>query len=465
MVNRKTGVLAVAALACIAMAQASARADEARERALETRIGELEKRLDSVSENVRGGYFTANSDLEARISDLERTSLDNKGGMNVIFKNGLKSESDDKAFSYQWYGRIQNDWTWFDADEDAETAVGEMNGGVQFRRVRIGATGTMYGNVKFKSEFDFSGGAASFADVYMELTNCSFGTIRVGHFDEPTTSEQLMSSRFGTFIERNITAQAFAPQRNTGIMLYGNAAEDMLTYQVGMFRDANAQGADTGNTKSGEYNLVGRLCGRPIVQDDGNTWLHLGMSYNLRDFSSDEVKYSAKPLINIAPNWADTGTLKDISDGSLFGLESMFVSGPLTLKGETVFAHGNGASDTTAEDYDFSALSLEASYWLTGESTQYDLKAGRTDRPKVKKNYGDGDGIGAWQIAVGYDTLDLVDGGYDGGELDIWRFGVNWFLNPNTRISLNVVDAQGDWAAKGLDDSTRALVMRFQVDF
>lgn len=464
MVNRKTGVLAAAAIACAAVAT-TARADEARERALETRIGELEKKLDQVTENVRGGYFTANSDLEARISDLERASLDNKGGMNVIFKNGLKSESDDKAFSYQWYGRIQNDWTWFDAEKDAETAVGEMNGGVQFRRVRLGATGTLYGNVKFKSEMDFSGGAASFADVFMELTNCAFGTIRVGHFDEPTTMEQLQSSRFGTFIERNITAQAFAPQRNTGIMLYGNAAEDMVTYQVGMFRDTNAQGADTGNAKAGEYNMVGRLCARPIVQDDGATWLHLGMSYNLRDFSNDEVRYTAKPLINIAPAWTDTGTLTNISDGSLFGLESCFVTGPLTLKAETVFAHGNGASDTTAEDFDFSALSLEASYWLTGESTQYNVKDAKPDRPKVKHNYGDGDGVGAWQLAIGYDTLDLVDGGYDGGEMDIWRFGVNWFLNPNTRVSLNLVDVDGDWAAKGLDDSTRALVMRFQVDF
>ena len=203
MQKRKAMLLAITA---VCAAAGAARADEARERELEGRVGELEKRLTEVTQTVRGGYFTANSDLEARVTELE--SMQDKGGMSQVFKAGLKSESGDKAFAYQFYGRIQNDWVWWDAPEEVETALGEeINGGTAFRRVRLGASGTMYGNVKFKSEMDFAGGGVEFADVYMELTGCSFGTIRVGHFDEPFGLDRLTSSRFLTFMERNLIEQ------------------------------------------------------------------------------------------------------------------------------------------------------------------------------------------------------------------------------------------------------------------
>lgn len=455
--HRWARVLAFAA----ALPASAAFAGESREQVLEQRVQELERRLAGI-ETERGGYFTAASDLEARIAELERSSLDNKGGMNVFFKNGLKSESDDKAFSFQVYGRLQNDWVFWDADTDLQSALGtDLNGGTNFRRVRLGAAGTMYGNVKFKSELDFANSSVDFADVYVEVANCGFGNLRIGHFDEPFSVDRLTSSRFSTFIERN-TIEAVAPQRNTGIMLHGNAAEDMVTYQLGMFRDADVRGADTGNAKSGEYNVTGRIAARPMVSEDGATYLHLGLAASLRDFSNDEVAFGSRPLVRVGgPNWVSTGTLKDISDGRLLGLEAAYVAGPITLKGEYATVSGNGASDTGAEDFDFDALSLEASFWLTGETTPYDKGAGRFDRPKVKKNYGDGEGMGAWQVAIGWDTIDLNDGPYAGGEMDVLRFGVNWWLNPNTRFSMNVVNAdQKDFGEEGT-----ALLFRFQVDF
>lgn len=455
---RKTSLAAALAVCAGAV---PALADESREQALERKVSELESRLAQV-ESGRGGYFTAASDLEARVSELERSLAE--GGMTSVFKSGLKHESGDKAFAYQFYGRIMNDWTWFDAGRDAEAAVGEMNGGTQFRRVRLAASGTMYGNVKFKSELDFASGSASFADVFIEIANCGFGALRVGHFNEPFSVEELTSSRFSTFIERNLVSSAFAPKRNTGIMVEGNAGEgDMLCYQVGMFRDANSVGADTGNAKAGEYNLTARIAGRPMVQDDGNTYLHLGLAGSIRDFSNDEVAFSSKPGVNIAPSFVSTGTISGITDGSQIGLEAAWVSGPICVKGEYATVTGNG--DNGADDYDFDGLSLEASWWLTGETTTYDKKAAKFDRPKIKRNFGDGDGMGGWQVAVGYDTLDLVDDPYDGGELDLWRFGVNWWLNPNTRISLNYVSADGDWDAKAFDETVRALVLRFSLDF
>lgn len=450
------------ALACAAtcVLAASARADEAREQALEERVHELEKRLTEVTEGLRGGYFTANSDLEARISELETAYAQDKGGMASVFKSGLRHESSDKSFSYQFYGRLQNDWFWFDDPGEYEDFLGtDLNGGTGFRRVRLGASGTLYGNVKFKSEIDFAGGAVEFADVFAELTNCFFGAVRVGHFDEPFGLDRLTSSRFITFTERNLIEQAgFTPGRNTGIMVHGTAAEDKLVYQFGMFRDADGAGNDVGNAKKGEYNLTGRVAGRPFVAEDGSTFLHLGAAYSLRDFSNDEVRFRARPQVPFVARFVDTGTLSGITDGNLLGLEAMFATGPFMVKGEWARASGDGDG---VDDFDFDAFGLEASVWLTGETTAYDRSVGRVDRPKILKNFGDGDGMGGLQLAVGYDQIDLNDASYAGGEMDTLRFGVNWWLNPNTRVTLNVVHIDRDEA----DDTTNALVMRFQVDF
>jgi phosphate-selective porin OprO/OprP len=450
----------VAALAFAAVLPAAAFADEPREQVLEKKVAELERRLAEV-ETQRGGYFTATSDLEARISELERASLDNKGGMNVLWKNGLRTESDDKAFTFQVYGRIQNDWTFWDVDGDTEAALGEddINGGTEFRRVRLGAQGTMYGNVKWKSEIDFADSEVEFADVYMELVNCSFGAVRVGHFDEPFGLDRLTSSRFTTFMERNLIAEAFAPQRNTGVMLHGNALDDRLTYQFGMFRDADGAGNDVDNASSGEYNFTGRVAGRPLVEDDGATYLHLGGALSYRDFSDDEARFRARPHVHLGPRFVDTGTI-DAEDGMLAGAEVAFVTGPFKVQGEYARASGNGASG--ADDFDFDAWAFEASYWLTGEGTAYDKGKAAFDRPKVKSNYGDGEGTGAWQVALGFDTIDLGDASYEGGDMDTIRLGVSWWLNPNTRVSMNIVDVDRD----DLDDGdARALEFRFQVDF
>lgn len=459
MTYRKTAL----ALACAATfaAATAARADEAREQVLERRLAEMEKRLSEVTDGLRGGYFTANSDLESRVSELERSLADDKNAMAAAFKGGWKSTSADKAFAYQFYGRIQNDWVFWDAPDDVKDALGdEVHGGTEFRRVRLGGSGTLYGNVKFKSEIDFAGGAVAFADVYMELTGLPFGAVRVGHFDEPFGLDRLTSSRFITFMERNLMEQAeFTPGRNTGVMLHGNAADDMLCYQFGMFRDANGGGDDIGNAKVGEYNLTGRVAVRPFVEDDGTTYLHLGLAASYRDYSNDEIRYRARPHVHIGPRFVDTGTLTGISDGNLWGLEAAFVSGPFTAKAEFCKVSGNG--DDGVDDFDFDALSAEVSLWLTGETTPYDKGKGAFDRPKVNSNYGDGEGMGAWQVALGYDTLDLNDGVYEGGEMDTMRLGVNWWLNPHTRVTVNYVIVD----VKEIDKKANALEMRFQVDF
>jgi phosphate-selective porin OprO/OprP len=241
-------------------------------------------------------------------------------------------------------------------------------------------------------------------------------------------------------------------------MVHGKFA-DAYVYQVGVFRDADGAGNDLGNAKAGEYNVTGRLSGRPYMADDGKTFLHLGVAGSLRDFSNDEVRYRARPGIHAAPRFADTGTITGATDGTLIGLEAAYNMGPFCIQGEWAQA---SIDVEDADDGDFDAFYLQASYWLTGDSNGYSSGKNAFDRPKIKKNYGDGDGVGGWQLAVRYDTIDLEDGDFAEDEsFDTWTFGVNWWMNPNTRISMNVVHVDPDRVSEEVD----ALLMRFQVDF
>ena len=55
--------------------------------------------------------------------------------------------------------------------------------------------------------------------------------------------------------------------------------------------------------------------------------------------------------------------------------------------------------------------------------------------------------MGAWQIGVRYNHLDLNDQGINGGILDNWTAGVNWFWNPNIKWQFNYTTTDRDVAA------------------
>lgn len=446
-------------LASVAVADDGA-PETPREQQLEKRVEELEKKLDEVNRKLAdAGTNQAGDDLAQRVEELEKLAKKNDGGMSAQWKNTTWLSNADGSTKIRIGGRIQNDWNWFYGASDVEAKTGQdIEDGTEFRRARMQIGGTLYGNIDFMGEYDFAGGTTKLRDVTIGL-NCScLPRITVGSQKEPFGMEQLTSDLFTTMMERHSADSAFAPSYNTGILVSDNCMKERISWAVGMFRDANDAGDDNNNTRSGDVNFTGRVTGRPWIGENGQNWVHLGAAASYREPSDDGYRFASRPEMHLAPNLVDTGVLPTDQVMLLEG-ESAAAFGSAHAQAEYYIADVNGTGG--ADDSTFTGWALQAGYFLTGEMRPYKTSNGTWDRVMPKKNMDcEGKGMGAWEIVGRWDYVNLNDGPVDGGKMKTLSFGVNWYLNPSTKVMLDWVHAHADPAG-----SLNGVEMRFQVDF
>ncbi len=476
------GLVAVGAIALM-VAPAMANEPSEKEAQLEQRITELEAQLEKVVTQIQTNT-TSQTTLESRIAELQTSAADGDGNdMGMYWKNGIRFDSANKQFKFKLGGRIMNDYAFFDASSNAENYYGkdEFRTGSEFRRARLYMAGTIYGNIGFKAQYEFAGGDADFKDVYITAAT-PFGTLTAGHHKEPFGLEYLTSSKYITFMERSLAAQ-MAPKRNTGVSLADGFGDGQWRWSAGVFRDSDTFGDDTNNLGGSEWNFTGRVSGVAwrSQNEDQESLLNVGVSGSYRKGSDELVDPAFKAPLNdgfgrvalagaqrIGPTFVDTGRFGTDDEMKMWGADMAFLMGPLHAQGEYVMQDWDVSTGSSA---DVDAWAAQIGYFLTGETRAFDTKTANWNRTSPTSNYGDseGDGLGAWEAAVRYDTADLNDGSLQGGEITQWTFGLNWYLNPNTRIMWNYVMAEMSNLPTGTRFDARADVdifeMRFQIDF
>lgn len=373
----------------------------------------------------------------------------------AYWKNGTNIESGDGNFKIKFGGRMQYDLAAFDEDDEIKNTIGESKNGFEFRRVRLFSAGQIYKNVKYKVQLDFAGGKVGFKDVFMTLTKFPvLGNIQMGHFKEPVGLEEITSSKYLTFMERSLTGTSI-PSRNTGFMIYNSILDKKLTYYIGTFKDVGGDGNSL--DAQDKYNVSMRLIGTPINSSADNRLLHIGASTSIRNLQGDTKKLSNRPEAHISNKYVSTGSITNIEKNILVGGELLFISGPFSLQGEYFYDKYN--REESFEDVAFSSYYASVSYFLTGESKKYKSN-GSVNRLSPKRNFGQGIGPGAWELALRFSSVDLNNGDIEGGKLNDITFAVNWYLNPATRIMMNYINA--DLADVG---RSNIFQMRFQIDF
>ena len=393
-------------------------------------------------------------------------------------------------------GQMQADQIYFGQDEISRDAVGDLQDGAQFRRLRIGGRGTFLEVFEYSLGVDFAlANQPSYLDNYIEWKQLpNLQNVRAGHFFEPFSLERVTQNRNNTFMERSLV-DTFAPARNMGIMAYGNTEDESATWAIGTFR-TNSDNTGNDSFDSGQA-LTMRGTWLPWWDEasDGRSYLHLGSAYSYRDAAQNQVRFRNTPEIRkqqpssvlgpvgqpspsnyqngspspFAPIFVDTGNIKDVDHFQLFDPEFALILGPLSLQAEYAFAavHRSGQPDLF-----FNGSMAQVSYFLTGEHRPYDRKHGihRRVQPfedffRVRtKSKGIQTGLGAWEVAARFSNIVLNDKDINGNNLTDFTLGLNWYLNPYTRWKFNYVRAflEDDRVGNSLTD---AYGMRFDYDF
>ncbi|MGV8075370.1 MAG: OprO/OprP family phosphate-selective porin [Syntrophobacteraceae bacterium] len=400
----------------------------------------------------------------------------------AYWKDGLIVEGKDAKIKIG--GRIHYDFGAVGVDKELEDTRDSKNKaiydgleghGSEVRRARLYAEGTLYDSVVFKSEFEFGNGNGDVAmkDVWFGLKGVPYiEKILVGHMKEPFSLEEMTSDNYHTFMERSLM-NVFAPSYNAGFRANSSFLDKRMTWAVGGFQDVN-DFADAFNDFS-DINLTGRITGLPWYGGE-NKLLHLGFNYSHQFRSGEEnpLRYRSRPEAHLTDiRLVDTGSAGiPVNDVDLIGGETAIVLGPFSFQGEYIhsFLNLNADDADLIDDPDFYGFYVSAGYFITGESRPYNKGEGIFGRVKPLVNFHPTKGgCGAWEVALRYSYLNLNSGDIHGGREKDLTAGVNWYLNPNTRVMFNYVramlDRNVDSAKSDIDGSANIFEGRFQVDF
>ncbi|MBY0525270.1 MAG: hypothetical protein K2R98_17820 [Gemmataceae bacterium] len=449
----------------------------------------------------------AADDAKAKAAELEGFEVGKDLKMNASWRNGLWLETADKAFKVHVGGRTQYDTVWMTADRQVQfgtpNGTGLIDDAVNFRRARLAVEGTFWEVMDFNCEYDFLntlnndptlpaarnnvGNTPVPTDLWIQWNRVPYlGNIRVGNQKPPISFEHMTSSRFLDFMERSLAFDAYVEDQDNGFtqgfQLFNWLPNERATWAVGAFKTTRSiLGWNVGD---GEWGVCGRVTALPYYSNDGRCLVHLGLGARYRDPDEETTRFRSRPLLRNGP-----AVLHNIiaqaqflsANETLLVPEFVAVMGPWTVSAEwyaswvqgstfpitPVSAQVNRGTTFTQGGY------VDVLYFLTGEHRIYDKKYPRFDRVVPNENAflvrgKDGHwarGSGAWQVGARYSYLDLENKGIGVGVIHDVTLGLNWFLNPNSKVQWNYIYEHRDVPNNTASGSIQGVGMRFAFDF
>jgi phosphate-selective porin OprO and OprP len=374
--------------------------------------------------------------------------------MQCYWNNGLYCESKNRNFIVKIGGRLQFDVDYFEAENSLKDVVGSFSNGVELRRARFYMKGVCYQDYFYKLEYDFASGNAQLKDGFIGLQNIKYvGQVQVGHMLEPFSLENLESNNFSTFMEYALPVATFSHFRNDGVKFNNSLLDDKITWDTGIFKNAD----DYGEGTTRDYSWSTRITFLPYYSDMGRKLFHFGGSCNYH-FTQQSTGYSAKPEANMAPVFVNTGTINSRRE-TLAGGEVAFNYGCMSAQGEYICTFVNKKNNPNS--LFFYGYYGYVSFFLTGENRPFNKKLALFERVLPKKNFSvSHSGMGAWEIAFRYSYVDLTDNNISGGKMDDFTFGLNWYMTPNIRVMGNYIYSHLHSAG-----NANIFLARMQVDF
>lgn len=378
--------------------------------------------------------------------------------VKVKVDDGLKIQSEDKAYSYQIGGRLNVDARSFSYPGSGLFKPDLSKQLFEMRRLRLDVKATLAKYIKIKFSEDFAaneaGDTPETKEAWINYGYFSFANIQVGQSQYPFSSEDAGSSKYYAFLEQATITAALASGEDRGILFIGNSDNNRYHYELGLMNGAGANLADNNDSLDTAVRFV---LNPADLEEENKYWMGISYSTGSQTVVADQndalslrTESRSKKKFFVAEFEPDRKFTKTRQ-----GLDATYLYGPTTVKGE--YMRGDFKFDGAAA---LQGMYFFVGHFLTGE--QRSVENGLFEKQTVDEPYDPkGDGRGAIELTLRYSTFHAdpkffeedslypgwvcascskyVNAGYT------WTYGVNWYLDSMARIQFNYV--QG-YAAK-----------------
>ena len=290
------------------------------------------------------------------------------------------------------------------------------------RRARVGVDLAMPNGFAARLETELTTDPIELTDAYVQWSDKRFKII-VGQQKAQLPLDEENSNLNISFLERAAFVSAFGYTRRTGIS--GHFTKSDWAVSGGVYTDPLILLNDVAtNSTSVDF----RTYWSPQM---AGTKLHLAASYHWRDLNDvglATTRYRSRPALRITDTrYIGTPALA-VEKEQRFGLEAAAVRGRFHIVAET---HWLKAQRDSLNDPTFFGAYAEVGMFLTKDSRP--LKGGYFGAIKPRKSVGSG-GLGAVQLNLRYDYLDLNSGAVTGGKQNGYLASLIWTPAENFRL-------------------------------
>jgi phosphate-selective porin OprO and OprP len=405
--------------------------------------------------------------------------------LNAEFGPGFQFSSDDDEFQLQFHNLTQIDLRYY-----TQPGQDPVHSGFSIPRQRWYFTGRLTRAFEFYTTINRGFGTLDLYDAFINYRYDDRLMFKVGRFKTPFTYEfYAISAPDMISPERSLFHSNFSPNRQLGLMSWGQLADKRIDYAVGLFNGNRLSFQDTNESKD----VVAFLNGRPFeTLKDGDALaflknLNVGGSTTFGNENNPPLPSvlrtsiaasNAADATNIAPPFL-TFNKNVVERGirSFWNLHLAYFYKGLSLIGEWDTGYQSYATTSSGPTtrVPVNGYYVQAAYLVTGETidrrTQIDpLRPFNLRKGKF--------GLGAIEIQGRYSDLALGKNVFTSRLADpnLWSdrlytidLGVNWYLSSYTKIVLeweHAVFGQPVLFAPGRSQLTSDLFwVRFQLYF
>jgi len=403
----------------------------------------------------------------------------------VEFGPGFQISSDDDEFQLQFHNLTQIDYRGY-----LQGGQNPVSSGFSIPRQRWYFMGRMTRNVEFYATINRGYGTLDVYDAFLNFRYDDRMMYKVGRFKTPFAYEFYAISAPDFIVpERSLFNSNFSPNRELGMMAWGQLFEKRLDYAVGIFNGARLSFQDTNDEKD----VISYLNARPFgAEKDDSPWsflkfLNVGGSVDYGKQNSAPLPSvlrtslaasNASDATNIAPAFL-TFNKNTVERGarSLWGAHLAYFYKQLSLLAEVQGGYQSYATTSLQNltQVPINAFAFSGGYFVTGETVDRRTQIEPLRPFSLRKGKF---GPGAIELQGRYSTLSLGKNVFAAGLADPnqWTnhlytidLGVNWYLNAYTKIVFEwehavfgdpVLFAPGHWQL-----TSDLLWTRFQVFF